>query len=133
MNANIIQTNLAVVDNHFRLELSNVDDALKLYTDDAIWECPARNLRFTGKEEIGNNYRAMAASLCDLEIYPIDRFATEDRVVDDTIVRFTLTGSGFKNAHAAPGSKVELHLAHIFEMRDGKIAKEKSFDLWRTI
>lgn len=133
MDPSIIQTNLAVVDNHFRLELSNVDHALKLYTDDAIWECPARGLRFTGKEEIGNNYRAMAASLRDLEIYPIDRFATEDRVVDDTIVRFTLIGSGFKNAHVTPGSKVELHLAHIFEMRDGKIAKEKSFEIWRTI
>ncbi len=133
MNPTIIQTNLAVVDNHFRLELSNVDDALKLYTDDAVWECPARNLRFVGKEEIGNNYRAMAASLRDLEIHPIDRFATEDRVVDDTIVRFTLVGDGFKNAAATVGSKVELHLAHIFEMRNGKISKEKSFEIWRTI
>ncbi len=133
MNQNTIQTNLDVVDNHFRLELNNVDDALKLYTDDAVWECPARNLRFTGKEAIGNNYRAMASSLRDLEIFPIDRFATEERVVDDTIVRFMLIGDGFKNAQAAPGSKVELHLAHIFEMRDGKIAKEKSFEIWRTI
>ncbi len=133
MNPNSIQTNLAVVDNHFRLELSNVDDALKLYTDDAVWECPARNLRLTGKEEIGNNYRAMAASLRDLEIHPIDRFSTEDRVVDDTIVRFTLVGNGFKNAAAKVGSRVELHLAHIFEMRDGKISKEKSFEIWRTI
>ncbi len=133
MNSNILQTNLALVDNHFRLELSNVDAALELYTEDAIWECPARSLFLVEKEAIGNNYRAMASSLRDLEILPIDRFATDDRVTDDSIVRFTLTGNGFRNAPVPVGSNVELRLAHIFEIRDGKIAREKTFEFWRII
>ena len=66
-------------------------------------------------------------------IEPLERFATENRVVDDTLVKFTLSGDGFVNAPLPIGSHVELRLIHIFDMRDGKIAKEKVFELWREI
>ena len=71
---------------------------MQSYTVAGVWESPARQLSYQGKDAIGRNYHAMASSLSDLEIYPIDRFATADRVTDDTIVKFTLIGNGFKNA-----------------------------------
>jgi hypothetical protein len=56
-------------------------------------------------------------------------FATEDRVVDDSIVTFEIARVGYW-----PWSldeKIEMRLVHIFEMRDGKISRELVFDMGR--
>lgn len=129
------RTNLDIVGDHIALEASDVDAALALYTDDIVWESPSRQLRFEGKEAVAANYRRMFSSLdfATFELEPIERFATEDRVVDDCRVRFTLTGDGFANAPANVGDRVELRLVHIFEMRDGQIARESTFELWRKL
>ncbi|HWO71979.1 MAG TPA: nuclear transport factor 2 family protein [Dehalococcoidia bacterium] len=130
-----IETNLEVVGKHIALEATDVEAALDLYTDDIVWESPARQLRFEGKAAVAANYRRMFSSLdfATFELEPIERFATEDRVVDDCRVRFTLTGDGFANAPAKPGDRVELRLVHVFEMRDGKISRESTFEIWRKL
>ena len=122
--------NLATVEAHFHSEAANeVDEALKLYTDDIVWEAPARNLIFQGKEDVGNNYRKIFASIRDVEFRNLQRFATEDRVVDDSILTFIITQEGFLPLPV--GQEVEMRLAHIFEMRDGKISKEIAYEMWR--
>ncbi len=130
MSQDIIQANLATVEAHFHSEAANeVDEALKLYTDDIIWEAPARNLIFQGKEDVGNNYRKIFASIRDVEFRNLQRFATEDRVVDDSILTFVITQEGFLPLPV--GQEVEMRLAHIFEMRDGMISKEIAYEMWR--
>jgi len=101
------------------------------YTDDIVWEAPARNLRFVNKQDVIDNYRKMFASVKDVEFRSLQRFATQDRVVDDSIVRFKLIGP-----HSVPlpiGSAVEMRLVHIFEMHEGKIAKETGFEMWKVV
>ena len=121
---------MATVEAHFHSEAANeVDEALKLYTDDIVWEAPARNLIFQGKEDVGNNYRKIFASIRDVEFRNLQRFATEDRVVDDSILTFVITQEGFLPLPV--GQEVEMRLAHIFEMRDGKISKEIAYEMWR--
>ena len=130
MDQDIIQHNLDMVEAHFHSEeLNEVDEALNLYTDDIVWEAPARNLKFTGKEDVGNNNRRMFASAEGVQFRTLQRFATEDRVVDDSIVTLKLTGDGFKNFPVPVGSDVEMRLVHIFEMRDGKISREIAFEM----
>ncbi len=130
MSEGTIAANLATVEAHFHSEAANeVDEALKLYTDDIVWEAPARNLIFQGKEDVGNNYRKIFASIRDVEFRNLQRFATEDRVVDDSILTFVITQEGFLPLPV--GQEVEMRLAHIFEMRDGKISKEISYEMWR--
>ena len=135
MVSTALDRNLEVVAQHIALEAMDVNAALELYTDDIIWESPSRQLRFEGKEAVAANYRRMFSSLdfATFELEPIERFATEDRVVDDCRVRFTLTGDGFANAVAKVGDRVELRLVHIFTMRDGKIARESTFEIWRKL
>jgi hypothetical protein len=65
----------------------------------------------------------------DVEFRNLDRFATEDRVVDDSVVTFTLLRNGFWPLPV--GGKVQMRLVHIFEMRDGKIAKEIGYEMWQ--
>ena len=130
MREETIAANLATVEAHFHSEAANeVDEALKLYTDDIVWEAPARNMIFQGKEDVGNNYRKIFSSIRDVEFRNLQRFATEDRVVDDSILTFVITQEGFLPFPV--GQEVEMRLAHIFEMRDGKISKEIAYEMWR--
>ena len=128
----VIKANLAVVEAHFHDEgVNEVEKACELYTEDIVWEAPARNLRFVKKQDVIDNYRKMFASMKDVEFRNLERFATEDRVVDDSIIRFKLIGP---DCIPVPiGSKVEVRLVHIFEMREGKIAKEIGFEMWKAV
>ena len=130
----LIAANLAAVEAHFHSEAANeVEQALELYTDDIVWESPARDLVFRGKEATGENYRRMFGSFQVEEFRCLDRFATEDRVVDDSVATLVITGDGVANAPAPVGSKVEIRLLHVFEMRAGKISRELVFENWRVI
>ena len=128
-----IAKNLAAVEGHFHSEADDeVEVALELYTDDIVWEAPARGLRFEGKQEVAANYRKMFASMENLELVAnLQRFATEDRVVDDTIARVTVTGKDFLPVPL--GQRVELRVVHIFEMREGKISREIAYEMWKEL
>jgi ketosteroid isomerase-like protein len=135
MNEERIAQNLAAVVNHFHSEaLNDVEAALSTFTDDVIWEAPAPNglnRSFAGKEAVESNYRQLWASMRNVAFQPLQRIATEDRVVDDCTVTFEVAKDGYW--HFPVGSKVEMRLVHIFEMRDGKIAREIVFDMGRSV
>jgi ketosteroid isomerase-like protein len=135
MNKDRVAMNLAAVENHFHSEASSdVEAALETFTDDIVWEAPAPNglnRSFAGKEAVEKNYRALWASMRNVIFQPLQRFATEDRVVDDSMVTFEVTQDGYW--HFPAGSKVTMRLVHIFEMRDGKIAREIVFDMGKVI
>jgi ketosteroid isomerase-like protein len=128
-----IRRNLETVDAHIRGEAVDVDSILGLYTDDIVLEIPGRGLRFEGREAIRANYLAMWSSMDEVEIEPLERFATEDRVVDDMKVRLRLTGPGMAGAPLPVGSRAEIRLIHHFSMRDGRICREQVFELWRPV
>jgi len=128
----LIKANLAAVAAHFQSESARqVEKVRDLYTDDIVWEAPARNLLFRGKKDVADNYRKMFASLKDLEIRNLECFATENRVVDDSVARCKVIGPDF--LPVSIGSQVEIRLVHIFELREGKIAKETAFEMWKLV
>ena len=48
---------LDLVDMHLHEENPDrIDECIKLYTEDAIWETPARNVSYRGRETIKNMY-----------------------------------------------------------------------------
>ena len=131
-----IAENLACVELHFHTEAQNeIEAALELYTDDIVWEAPAPNglnRSFNGKEAVAESYRELFASMGNIQFQPLQRFATETRVVDDSIVTFEVVKDGYW-PHFSAGQKIEMRLVHIFEMRDGKISKEIVFDMGRPV
>jgi ketosteroid isomerase-like protein len=134
MRDDLIAANLAAVEAHFHSEAVNdVEKALELYTDDVVWESPVRNLSFHGKAAAAENYRKMFASFRIEEFRCLERFATENRVVDDSIATLVLVGDTVKNAPVPVGSKVQIRLLHIFDMREGKISRELVFEDWKVI
>ena len=132
MNQDAAAENLAIVRAHLHSEAANeVEEALPLYSDDIVWESPARRLVFHGRRAIAENYRKMFASMTDLKITPLRCFATVDHVIDDSVASFRLVDDGITNAPLPVGSNVELRLLHIFEMRDRMIAREIAYEMWR--
>lgn len=135
MDETVVKENLAAVENHFHSEaLDEVEAALETFTDDIIWEAPAPNglnRVFSGKPAAAENYRRLFASMRNVKFQFLQRFATEDRVVDDSKVTFEVAKEGYW--HFPVGSKIEMRLVHIFEMRDGKIAREIVFDMGRPV
>jgi ketosteroid isomerase-like protein len=131
-----IAQNLACVDGHFHSEAENdIEAALELYTDDIIFEAGALNglnRSFSGKQAVAKFYRELWATMKDVEFQGLQRFATEDRVVDDSLVTFKVVRDGGW-PHFYTGEKIEMRLVHIFEMRDGKISKEIVFDMGRSV
>ena len=126
-----ISRNLDVVDRHIHGEARDIDSVLSLYTDDVIFEVPGRALRLVGRDAIRANYLRMWPSMAEVELIPLERFATTDRVVDDMLVRMRLVGDGMVDAPLPIGSRVDLRLVHHFLMRDGLIAREQVFEMWR--
>lgn len=135
MDDDKIALNLKCVEQHFHSEATEeVEAALGLYTDDIIWEAPALNglnRSCSGKEEVAENYLELWAAMRDVKFTFLQRFATEDRVVDDSLVTFEVIRDGYWQFPV--GSKIEMRLVHIFEMRDGKISRELVYDMGRPI
>jgi ketosteroid isomerase-like protein len=135
MNNERITQNFACVEKHFHDEAVNdIEAALELYTDDIVWDAPAfngLNRSFSGKEAVARNYRELFAAMRDVRFEFLQRFATEDRVVDDSIVGFEVARPGYWPWPV--GTRIEMRLVHIFEMRAGKISRELVFDMGRPV
>jgi SAM-dependent methyltransferase len=126
-----VSENLSVVDAHFRSEAANrIEPVLDLYTDNVVWEAPSRQIVLQGKSAAAENYRKMFSSMSDLHTEPIRRFATDDQVVDESTLRFRLTGDGLVNAPVPRGADVQMKVVHIFDMQDGRIARESVLEMW---
>jgi ketosteroid isomerase-like protein len=128
----VIARNLAAVEQHFHNEnAEGIDLAIAVYTDDIVWEVPARGLVLRDREEVKQEYLRIFDSMQVHKITGLRRFATEDWVFDDSIFEFTITGNGFRNCPFPPGTDVSVRLTHAFEMRDGKICRENGYEIWR--
>jgi len=123
---------MALVDLHLHEENPDrIDECIRLYTPDAIWECPARRVSYAGREKIKDMYLRLFASAEGISFRPIERFATPERVLDDMEARFRLSGNGFENCPFPIGTRVNMRLVHNFHIRDGMIAREVGYEVWR--
>ncbi len=123
MNQEIIGVNLATVQIHFDAEKAGDWEKIKtMYTDDIIWERACMNQIVKGKEAVAAAYVELFSALRNCDFECLDRFATEDRVVDESIFTFEIAKDGIMPLPV--GTKAKLRLVHIFEMRDGTVSKE---------
>ncbi|KTD44536.1 nuclear transport factor 2 family protein [Legionella oakridgensis] len=132
-NISKIAENLQTIKQHFDYEASHdIDKIITTYTDDVIWEAPARHFKVSGKKQVAAHYRALFATLKDVSAELFTQFATEDYVFDDRLMQFTIITS--ENIWSAQmGDTIKQRLVHLFEMRDGKISKETAYELWEIV
>jgi ketosteroid isomerase-like protein len=63
-----------------------IDECIKLYTEDAVWETPARAVTYTGRQRIKEMYLRIFNSVEDIKFQPMERYATPERVFHDMVV-----------------------------------------------
>jgi ketosteroid isomerase-like protein len=123
MDEERIAMNLATVKVHFDAEKAgNWEKIKQMYTDDIVWERACVRQRVEGKEAVAAAYVELFSALRDYDFHSRDRFATKDRVVDDSLFTFEVAKEGVMPLPV--GTRGSLRLVHIFEMRDGKVSQE---------
>lgn len=128
----VIARNLAAVEDHFHNETpATIAKAVALYTDDIVWEGPGRGLVLHNADDALAGYHDIFNSLKITKHTHLRRFATEEFVFDDCIYEGECVGNTMYNFPLEVGAKFSMRLAHVFEMRDGKIAKEIAYEIIR--
>ena len=130
----IIARNLKVVDLHFHCENPDeVEKAVALYTDDITWEAPSRGVVMKDPAEVLEAYRKIFKTMAYRKTISLRRFATETFVFDDQIAYAKVVGdpAQMPNLPFPQGTEVCARLVHCFEMRDGRIAREIAYEVWR--
>ena len=132
----IIARNMRVVELHFHTENPDeVEKAVALYADDITWEAPARGVVMKDPQEVLDAYRRIFKTLAYRKTIALRRFATERFVFDDQIAHLKVVGepSLMHNFPYPHGTEVSVRLAHCFKMRDGRIAREIAYEIWREV
>jgi hypothetical protein len=109
-----VQYALDLVDMHLHEENPDrIDECIKLYADDAVWEPPARGVAYQGRETIKKMYVRVFDSAAGITFHPIERFATPERVFDDMWTPFCISGDGFENCPFPIGTMVKAVAAQL--------------------
>ena len=128
----IIERNLRVVEAHFHNENpEHVEEAIALYGENISWEAPTRGIVMDNPGDILEAYRGIFRTVAYRKVIPLRRFATEQFVFDDQIGHVTLVGDEMPNIPYPVGTELCVRLAHVFEMKDGKIVREIAYEMWR--
>jgi hypothetical protein len=76
-------------------------------------------------------YLRVFNGVVDFEFTPVERWATPERVFDDSYASFKITGDAFENCPYPIGTKVQMRLIHNFHIEDGLISREIGYEVWR--
>ncbi len=116
-----------IIDRHFAAENAHdIEATLATYTDDIIWDDVTHpHSPFRGKLAVGEVYGAILQALPDLKIESVTRFGCGDHVVDEGMATGHLFGEfAGLGGHGAP---VRFRLLHVFDLRNGLIARENAW------
>lgn len=116
-----------IIERHFAAENAHdVPATLDTYTDDVIWDdvghpaCPVQ-----GKAATAGMYEGIMAAIPDLNLESVLRFSNGDHVVDEALATGHVQGS-FLGVDGG-GAPVSFRMLHVFDLRDGLIAREQAW------
>ncbi|MFE9555653.1 nuclear transport factor 2 family protein [Streptomyces sp. NPDC006703] len=129
----VIRKNIEVVAAHLDREARDIEGALALYTDDVVWEAPARGVVLRGKDRIAENYRDLFGCLDIHSTTLLRQIATEEWVFNDKLLSVTITGDRIPGLEFPVGTKLSVRKLGAFQLRDGLICRETSHESWRPV
>jgi len=118
-----------VIDRHFAAENAHdVEGTLATYTDDIVWDDITHpDSPFRGKENVGAAYSGIIDAIPDVHLETVWRVSADDGnvVVDESILTGHVRGSW--SGIDGGGAPVRVRILHVFELRDGSIARENAW------
>jgi steroid delta-isomerase-like uncharacterized protein len=118
-----------IIDRHFAAENAHdVEGTLATYTDDIVWDDVTHpHSPFRGKENVGAVYSGIIDAIPDVRLETVWRVSADDGnvVVDESILTGHVHGSW--SSIEGGGAPVSIRILHVFELRDGLIARENAW------
>jgi len=128
----VIARNLKAVEAHFHNETPDtIEKAIALYSDNISWEAPTRGVVMKDPKEVLSAYRDIFKSVAYRKVIPLRRFATEQFVFDDQVAWVKIIADHIPGQPYPVGTELCVRLAHVFEMKDGRIEREIAYEMWR--
>ena len=122
---------LDLVEMHFECENpERIDEAIRLYTEDAHWEAPTRRVSYQGPRKIKQMYLRLFAAFEEFSWEPLERWGTPERVFDDSIFRGRIINDGIEGCPLPVGTLAHIRLVHKFEISDGLISNETGYECY---
>lgn len=118
---------LDLIDRHFAGENAHdVEATLATYTDDIVWDDVTHpGSPFQGKQAVAQAYAGILEAIPDLYLRSVSRFECGAHVVDESILTGHVAGE-FAGVSGG-GAPVSFRLLHVFDLRDGLIARENAW------
>jgi hypothetical protein len=115
-----------IVNQHFVYEANDdVAGTMSTFTDDPEHEViPSPMGPLRGRERLQAYYEMLFPTLSDGSVTPVRRLYGDDFVVDETIWHGRLV-DGHSLLLDGKSGPIDLRLLHIFDLRDGRIAREQ--------
>src|SRR6266849_9519777 len=122
-----VEAALAVIDRHFAAENAHdVEATLATYTEDIVWDDVTHpGSPFRGKQAVAEAYGGILQAIPDLNLRSVLRFQCGEHVVDESMLSGHVVGE-FAGI-AGGGAPVSFRLLHVFDLRDGLIARENAW------
>jgi uncharacterized protein len=122
-----VEAALAVIDRHFAAENAHdVEATLATYTEDIVWDDVTHpGSPFRGKQAVAEVYGGILQAIPDLNLRSVLRFQCGEHVVDESMLSGHVVGE-FAGI-AGGGAPVSFRLLHVFDLRDGLIARENAW------
>ena len=116
-----------LIDRHFAAENAHdVEATLETYTGDILWDDVTHpRSPFRGKQAVAEAYGGILQAIPDLNLRTVLRFQCADHVVDESILTGHVVGE-FAGIQGG-GAPVTLRILHVFDIRDGLIARENAW------
>ena len=122
-----VEAALDVIDRHFAAENAHdVEATLATYTEDIVWDdVTYPGSPFRGKQAVAEAYGGILQAIPDLKLRSVMRFQCGEHVVDESMLSGHVLGE-FAGI-AGGGAPVSFRLLHVFDLRDGLIARENAW------
>ena len=115
-----------LIDDHFQAELDeDIDAVISTFAADVEHDVVGRPHVGHGRAEAAAFYRELFTDLRLDRFDSVHRYHGDDFVVDESIVHATAVGAPF--GIPGEGRALQFRLLHIFEIRDGVIARENAW------
>ena len=122
-----VEAALDVIDRHFAAENAHdIEATLATYTEDIVWDDVTHPASpFQGKQAVAQAYGGILEAIPDLNLRSVLRFQCGEHVIDESVLSGHVIGE-FAGI-AGGGAPVSVRLLHVFDLRDGLIARENAW------
>jgi steroid delta-isomerase-like uncharacterized protein len=116
----------ALLDDHFAAEVAgDLPRLLATFADDVEHDVAGNPAPSRGKEQVAGFYRSLLDDLRFEAVESVRRYHGEGFTVDESLVTARAVGAPF--GIAGRGRIVQFRLLHVFEIAEGKIARENAW------